>query len=181
VTAQIVDKTASNTSSNILVYKTVKADGSVVYSDIYSERTVLVDLSSINTVVTPALNKNLSQVLSQVLSKTPNQNNHVKKIRAEVQYIVSISSPVAEQTLRDNSGTVTINANVSPKNSGSFQLIFDNQLLKTQSKSQFQLESVNRGAHTIKVNFLDNSGKILASSKQQTFYLQKASALSNAK
>jgi hypothetical protein len=39
---------------------------------------------------------------------------------------------------------------------------------------------VDRGAHTIKVNFLDNSGKILASSKQQTFYLQKASALINA-
>jgi hypothetical protein len=98
-----------------------------------------------------------------------------------VQYLVSILSPAAEQTLRDNSGAVTISASVLPKKAGKFQLIFDGQVLKTQSKNQFQLETVNRGAHTIKVNFLDNSGKILASSKQQTFYLQKASALINAK
>ncbi len=97
-----------------------------------------------------------------------------------MQYTVFIRSPEAEQTLRDNAGGVKISVSVLPKKSGKFQLILDGQIFKTQSKSQFQLESVDRGAHTIKVNFLDNSGKILASSKQQTFYLQKASALINA-
>jgi hypothetical protein len=82
--------------------------------------------------------------------------------------------------LRDNSGTVTINAEVEPQKSGIFQLVVDNQIVKIQSKSKFQLENVNRGAHTIQIDFLDNSGKILASSKQQTFYLQKASALIHA-
>jgi hypothetical protein len=156
-----------------VVYKTVSADGSVVYSDIDSKGAVPVDLLSMNTVVVPALGKTPRQTVSQ--------KQRVKKVRPELQYIVSILSPAAEQTLRDNSGTVTITVNVSPKKSGKLQLIFDNKLFRTQSNSQFQLESVNRGAHTIKVNFLDNSGKILASSKQQTFYLQKASALINAK
>ena len=96
-----------------------------------------------------------------------------------MQYSVFIRSPEAEQTLRDNSGAVTIHAEVLPKKTGKFQLIMNNQVVKTQSNSQFQLESVNRGAHTIQVNFLDNSGKILALSKPQTFYLQKASALIN--
>ena len=155
-----------------VVYKTVKADGSVIYSDVRSDGAVPVNLSSMNTVVVPALNNAANQ--------TASQNNPVKKLRPEVQYIVSIRSPVAEQTLRDNSGAVTISADVLPKTSGKFQLIFDNQIVKTQSKSLFQLENVNRGAHTVQVNFLNNSGKILALSKSQTFYLHKASALINA-
>ena len=155
-----------------VVYKTVKADGSEVYSDINSNGSEPVNLSSMNTIIVPALHKNSNQ--------TTSQHRRIKKISPEVQYLVSIQSPAAEQTLRDNSGAVTINASVLPKKAGKFQLIFDGQVLKTQSKNQFQLETVNRGAHTIKVNFLDNSGKILASSKQQTFYLQKASALINA-
>jgi TolA-binding protein len=155
-----------------VVYKTVKADGSVVYSDVPSEDAVPVNLSSMNTVVVPALNNAASQTASRL--------NPVKKRSPEVQYLVFIRSPAAEQTLRDNSGVVTITAEVVPKKSGKFQLVIDNQIVKTQSKSKFQLENVNRGAHTIQIHFLDNSGKILASSKQQTFYLQKASALINA-
>jgi TolA-binding protein len=155
-----------------VVYKTVKADGSVVYSDVPSDGAVPVNLSSMNTVVVPPLNNAASQTTTRI--------NPVKKRSPEVQYLVFIRSPAAEQTLRDNSGAVTINAEVVPKKSGKFQLIIDNQIVKTQSNSQFQLENVNRGAHTIQIDFLDNSGKILASSKQQTFYLQKASALINA-
>ena len=155
-----------------VIYKTVKADGSVVYSDVRSDGAVPVNLSSMNTVVVPALNNASNQPKSR--------NNSVQKSRPAIQYVVSIRSPMAEQTLRDNSGAVTITADVLPKKSGKFELVLDNQIVKTQSNSQFQLEYVNRGAHTIQVNFLDNSGKILASSKPQTFYLQKASALINA-
>jgi hypothetical protein len=159
------------TVSAQVVYKTVKADGSVVYSDVSSEGAVPVNLSSMNTVVVPALNNAANQ--------TTGQNRPVKKLRPDVQYSVFVRSPEAEQTLRDNSGAVTINAEVLPKKPGKFQLIMNNQVVKTQSNSEFQLEGVNRGAHTIQVNFLDNSGKILALSKPQTFYLQKASALIN--
>jgi hypothetical protein len=155
-----------------VVYKTLKADGSAVYSDVSSDGAVPVHLSSMNTVVAPALNNASSQTSSL---KKP-----IKTLRPEVQYTVSIRSPAAEQTLRDNSGSVTINADVLPKKSGKFELLLDNQVVKTQSNSQFKLENVNRGAHTIQINFLDNSGKILASSMSQTFYLQKASALINA-
>jgi TolA-binding protein len=152
-----------------VVYKTIKADGSVVYSDVHSDGAVAVNLSSTNIVVVPALDNAKSQ--------TTNRINPAKKLRTEVQYIVSIRSPDAEQTLRDNSGAVMIDAEVLPKRSGKYQLIIDNQVVKTQSNRRFQLENINRGAHSIQVNFLDNSGKILASSKPQTFYLQKASAL----
>lgn len=156
-----------------VVYKTVKADGSVVYSDVRSDGAVPVKLSSMNTVVVPALNN--------AAIHTTNQINSVKRRRPEIKYSVFIRSPVAEQTLRDNSGVVIITSEVLPKKTGNFQLVIDNHVVKTQSNSKFKLENINRGAHIIQVNFLDNSGKILASSKQQTFYLQKASALINVK
>ena len=155
-----------------VIYKTVKTDGTVVYSDIRSDGAVPVNLSAMNTVVVPSLNTPSNPTVSH--------NKPVSKSKPVVQYVVSIRSPLDEETLRDNSGAVTINVDVSPKKSGKFELILDNQIVKTQTNSQFQLESVNRGAHIIQVNFLDNSGKILASSKPQTFYLQKASALINA-
>jgi hypothetical protein len=155
-----------------VVYKTIKADGSVVYSDVPSDGAVPVNLSSMNTVVVPTLNNAASQTTSQL--------NPIKKLSPEVQYQVFILSPAAGQTLRDNSGAVTIHAELAPQNSGKFQLVIDNKIVKTQLKSKFQLENVHRGAHTIQIDFLDNSGKILASSNQQTFYLHKASALINA-
>jgi hypothetical protein len=154
-----------------VLYKTVKADGTAVYSDVHSEGAVPVNLSSMNTVVVPALNN--------ASSKANSRSNQVKQIKPETQYLVSIRSPMAEQTVRNNSGEVLISADISPKKAGKFQLVLDDQVVKTQLNGQFQLESVNRGAHNIQIHFLDNSGKILASSKLQTFYLQKASALIN--
>lgn len=155
-----------------VIYKTVKADGTVVYSDIRSDGAEPVNLSAMNTVVVPALNDASKQ--------TTVRNKPVSQPKSAIEYVISIRSPLDEETLRNNSGEVSINVDVFPKKSGKFELILDNQTVKTQSNGQFQLESVERGAHTIQVNFLDNSGKILASSKSQTFYLHKASALINA-
>jgi hypothetical protein len=155
-----------------VVYKTVKADGSVVYSDVLTDGAVAVNLSAMNTVVVPALN---DASKPKVAARIP-----ASKPKPEVEYVVSVLSPMAEETLRNNAGNVNINVDVTPKKAGKFQLIMNNQVVKTQQNNQFELENVERGAHVIEVKFLDNSGKYLASSKPQTFYLQKASALINA-
>jgi hypothetical protein len=155
-----------------VIYKTIKADGSIVYSDVHSDGAEPIKLSSMNTVVVPALNNAASQ--------KSNASKQIKKRVPELQYLVSIRSPAPKSTLRNNAGTVSINAEVSPKKSGKFELLLDNQVIKTQSKSLFELEGVERGAHIIQVNFIDNSGKTLASSMPQTFYLHKTSALINA-
>lgn len=155
-----------------MVYKTIKPDGTVVYSDVPSEGASAVKLSAMNSVVMPALNSAAKQ--------PKNQANKVKRQKPETQYLVSISSPEAEQTLRDSTGAVTIKADVSPKSAGKFQLVLDSKVVKTQTNNTFQLENIERGAHNIQVHFLSQSGKILASSKPQTFYQQKVSVLINA-
>ncbi|MCF2948667.1 DUF4124 domain-containing protein [Paraglaciecola aquimarina] len=154
-----------------VVYKTIQADGSVIYSDTPTTSSTPVNLSAMNNVVMPALNN--------AASKKPNSRQVSKKQNPQVQYQVSIVSPMHEESIRDNSGNVSIRASVSPNGASKYQLIMDNQVVKTQSNSLFELEGVNRGAHLIQIHFIDNSGKILASSQQQTFYLHKASALNN--
>jgi hypothetical protein len=156
------------TASAGVVYKTVKEDGTVVYSDVPSEGSKSVTLSAINTVQVPVKKTPSISVRPSVITKPA------------IQYLISVRSPMPEESLRNNAGELTITADVTPKKSGKFQLVMDGQVVKTQTSSQFKLENIQRGAHLIQVNFLDNSGKILASSKQQTFYLHKASALINA-
>lgn len=153
-------------ASASVVYKTIKEDGSVVYTDTPTDTSTPVKLSAVNNIV-PTLNK-------PSLSVSPNNQTIKRKL---VNYIVSINSPAPEAHIRNNAGQVSISVSVSPKGAGNFQLMMDGQVIKTQTNNLFELEGINRGIHTIKVNFLNKSGKILASSPEQTFYLHKASAL----
>ena len=93
---------------------------------------------------------------------------------------IEFLSPMAEETIRNNSGEVMVNFNISPEYLGKFELLLDNQLVNTKGKMQFTLENVPRGQHQLEVKLRDNSGKIFASSGQQTFYLHQASALIHA-
>jgi len=148
------------------IYKTVKADGSISYSDVAGPGAVPVELSSTAAVI-PAL-----------ANGAPNPPTTQKK--APVNYTNTFHSPLAEETIRSNLGEVFVHFEISPDYLGKFQLTLDNQVVKTNGKNQLTLNDVQRGQHVLQVNLIDNSGKILASSDPQTFYLHKASALINA-
>ncbi|MEP0357684.1 MAG: DUF4124 domain-containing protein [Paraglaciecola sp.] len=156
------------TASANVIYKTVKEDGTVVYSDIPTKGAASVNLSGVNSAVIPTLNGSNTK---------PNVNKPYKKPEKVITYTVSILNPVAEQTIRNNAGELNVKAQVFPETSGQYKLFVDNQLVSTKSSGSFRLESLERGAHEIEVKFLNNSGKILASSDTQTFFLHKASAL----
>ena len=151
------------------IYKTVKSDGSVVYSDLPSPGSEPVVLGQVNGAVVPAL------VSAGALNSGKALN---KKIKPD--YQIEFLSPMAEETIRNNSGEVMVNFNISPEYLGKFELLLDNQLVNTKGKMQFTLENVPRGQHQLEVKLRDNSGKIFASSGQQTFYLHQASALIHA-
>ncbi|MEO9946862.1 DUF4124 domain-containing protein [Paraglaciecola sp.] len=156
------------TASANVIYKTVKEDGTVVYTDIPSKGATSVNLSAVNSAVIPTLKGSNAK---------PNISGPHKQPEKVIVYTVSILNPVAEQTIRNNSGELTVTAQVSPDTPGKYNLFLDNQLVSTKGNGLFRLENLERGAHEIEVKFLNNSGKILASSELQTFYLHKASAL----
>ncbi|WP_432468554.1 DUF4124 domain-containing protein [Agarivorans sp. Z349TD_8] len=101
----------------------------------------------------------------------------VKKAEKTIKYQLNISQPLNEQTIRDNQGKITIKAATSPapNNSMSYKLVLD-QLPQGQLSKQahFQLTNIDRGAHTIQVQLVDSSGKLIASSETITIFLHRA-------
>ncbi|MDO6685458.1 MULTISPECIES: DUF4124 domain-containing protein [unclassified Agarivorans] len=103
----------------------------------------------------------------------------LKKKQKPVKYQVQITSPSHEQTIRDNEGKISITATTTPLplNSMGYKLVLDGvpqgQITKMGS---FNLTNIDRGAHTIHVQLVDDSGKEIASSKPITVFLHRANA-----
>ncbi|MEG3766195.1 DUF4124 domain-containing protein [Alteromonas sp. 14N.309.X.WAT.G.H12] len=149
------------------IYKIVKPDGTVLYTDTPQEGAEPVVLDS-----------NTQNVAAPTPTQKPLQSQQTKK--QKVIYEVSITSPEPEATVRNNLGTVIIKATASPTYKGRYQLTFDDQTNWTNSSGIFKLSDIDRGAHSYRVDLIDNKGKTLASSPQQTLYLHHASVLINA-
>lgn len=145
------------------IYKTVHADGTISYSDQPSEGAIEVELHSTGTTIqstTPALP-----------SISPIPANQVK-------YSVSIVSPLPDATFRNNTGTVSIAAQVEPASPGTFELSINNQIY-TSSTGLFKVSDLDRGSYQYLVKYTDNSGKVIASSESRTLHLHKPSVLIN--
>ncbi|NMH59772.1 DUF4124 domain-containing protein [Alteromonas ponticola] len=150
------------------VYKVVQEDGTVLYTNEPQQGAEEVTLADTTKNAVPALS---SQTRAQPALQPPPKN------KPDVQ--VSILSPAPEATIRDNQGNLLIKAQASANARGRYQLWFDGAALETNQSGIFSLEGINRGAHDYQVKFIDNKGKTLASSPQQTLYLHQASALIN--
>ncbi|NMP17179.1 DUF4124 domain-containing protein [Thalassotalea sp. Y01] len=95
----------------------------------------------------------------------------------EEEYRVEISQPEDHATIRDNSGSIYISGRVAPvfKRGFSVRLIFNGEAYgEPQTRSVFILRDVDRGEHKIKLELLNNQGKVIASSKERTVYLHRA-------
>jgi hypothetical protein len=145
------------------VYKTVSPTGEVIYSDTQSGSAQPIELNS-NLVIEPLSPAQLKPV------------NTIQSKKSEIDYQLTILSPQPEQTIRNNMGRLVIRADLTPVAGGRFKLHLNQREIE-QKKPIFQLDNLDRGEYKFYIEYIGNSGKILASSNQQTFYLHKASAL----
>lgn len=156
---------SAQTVSAQTIYKIVKKDGTVLYTDVPQDGAEVLKLAGNTDNVATSLPVPDVQVPPKEAPK-PN-------------YQVSITSPQPEATIRDNQGNFSISASTTPTFKGRYRLTFDGQALRMNSSGQFRLTGINRGAHTYHIDIIDNTGKTLASSPQQTLYLHQASVLIN--
>jgi len=94
-------------------------------------------------------------------------------------YEVIINTPQNNATIRDNTGSIYISGGIKPKFKLGFkvQLYLDGKAhLKPQKHAMYSLRNIDRGEHKIKMDLLDEKGKVIASSKPVTFYMHRASA-----
>ncbi|MBC3767894.1 DUF4124 domain-containing protein [Neptunicella marina] len=155
--------------SHATLYKVINKDGSVTYTDIPVEGAVPVDLSNTNSAVMPAMNTPKMKAPSLTPSKI------------KPAYLVNITRPTQQQTLRDNNGDLTVVAQVTPSRAAIAQLFLDGELIKQQSELTFELTNIDRGEHHVQIKLVNNSGKVIALSETITFYLHRASALIGAR
>jgi hypothetical protein len=93
-------------------------------------------------------------------------------------YQVEIIKPLDNATIRDNTGSVSVSASMKPifKRGLSMQLYLDNTpYRKPQTQAVFSLKNLDRGEHQVKMNLIDDKGKVIASSSVITFYMHRAS------
>lgn len=151
--------------ANDKVYKITTADGRVIYTDKPSGQAIPVPLPAGSIVTTKGVTH--TPVLVSPTANKPRNDINVKLL---------VVSPKPEQTIRDNSGQVSIHATIEPQVQGEFILHLNEQLV-SQNSGVFELNQLDRGTYTFYIEFALKSGKILASTPKQTFYLHQASAL----
>lgn len=156
------------------LYKIVNDDGSVTYTDTYQPNAQEVNLTSTNSAVMPSI------------SASSTASNRQKKVLKEFpEYKLTFISPVDKQTIRNNSGNMTISAslnsasNLTATPSGKFQLIIDGMLKQSKPVPIFTVQNLDRGEHSVQIKLIHQTGKILASTETRVFYLKQASRLIN--
>lgn len=147
------------------VYVWVDEKGKVVYSDTPRPGAEEVDVQEKN-IVTTNIDTSILDIKPKVL---------------EDKFNVEITQPNNKQTIRDNTGSLLVQGRIKPlfKQGYTIQLLLDNKPYNSpQSYAQFRLSNIDRGEHQLKLSLLNEKGKVIASSKQVTFYMHRASKIS---
>lgn len=151
-------------ASTAKIYVWRNEEGVLVFSDSPKAGAEEVTLKPESAVV-PSMN-----IETSLLDITPKviENN----------YQVIINQPTDNATIRDNTGSVFISGSIQPvfKRGFKIQLFLDGKSHQApQTHSMFSLKDIDRGEHQIKMDLLDNEGKVIASSKSVTFYMHRSS------
>ncbi|ABI37340.1 conserved hypothetical protein [Shewanella sp. MR-4] len=145
------------------VYKWVDKDGKVHYSDEPHPNAEVVELKE----------KTLNQIALPPVKNDANDSQVIQQI----QYQVVITSPMEEETVRDNNGDFQVTATVTPEIKSQYlmALKLDGQMVgQPQVGGIFQLTNIDRGEHTIVVDTMTQNGKVFASSSPRKIFLHQA-------
>jgi len=91
---------------------------------------------------------------------------------------LEIKFPQPDEPVRENAGNITIVAVANPRLQldHRMRLLMDGQPVQEGRQSQFSLENVDRGTHTIATEILDGRGNILIRSPASTFHMLRVAA-----
>jgi hypothetical protein len=160
ILASLFANSISATTSKVYVWRNEK--GQLVFSDSPRPGSEEMSISQSNNIIS-------SSIDTSILDIKP------KKIEEE--YQIAISQPENHATIRDNTGSVYIAGQVMPifKKGMKVRLLLDNAPYeKASDRAIFSLRNIDRGEHQIKMELINEEGKVIASSKAVTFYMHRA-------
>ncbi|QUM86977.1 MULTISPECIES: DUF4124 domain-containing protein [unclassified Moritella] len=91
---------------------------------------------------------------------------------------IHISTPRDQQTIRSNTGEITVSATLSSTllYGSSIRLLIDGITYSEQIEKQFDVTNVPIGTHKLQLQIINNLGKVIASSELITVYLHRFKA-----
>jgi hypothetical protein len=153
--------------SNAAIYQSVDEQGNVVFSDEPTTNSEPVKLPPLPTYQPPKY-----QAPSQPDEGTPAAGVGYRQI--------SVVSPAPDETLRDNTGNVSVKVAADPQLNAQaghrFQYYLDGQVQGEPSASpQATFQNLDRGAHQVEVAVVNREGQELGRSSSVRFYLHRHS------
>jgi len=150
------------------VYKSVDAQGNVVYTDEPSGDAKPLKLPPLSTIPAPSYKSSVQSAAELEQSAVVNYQQ------------ISIVSPTQDATLRDNTGAVPVNVVLEPElNSAAghrFRYYLDGQAQgKPTESGQISFENLDRGVHAVEVAVVDSAGQELIRSSSVQFHLHRQS------
>lgn len=171
-----ISANAAATDNDTQIWKEEK-NGVTIYTDTPSDSRQPVLLSpnttfSTTTTTTPIKNpSNTTNSVSQA-------SNEPRQATANLTLI----SPINEQAIRANNGTIQVRFSLNPilSDGHTLQWVIDDKSPQNvafakkasdQPFQEFNLINLDRGQHSIQLQLLDNSGKIIAKTPLTVFYV----------
>ena len=158
------------------IYKTVDADGNIVFTDVPpldTSKSQEVKVGVSNTFENPQLGPGARQVWNG------GQDGEQTPAETEFAYHQAvIVAPVNDASLRENGGNVSVKTRISPnlRPGHKLRLLVDESPLgRLISASEFALTNVDRGSHTLRLQIVNQAGAVIFDGPGSTFHLQRTS------
>ena len=160
---------AASTVAYAEIYRSTDAEGNVIYSDQPRPGAKTMNLPGLTSYPGTAYSTSSTNNASADQSKN-------KPVYSEF----NISTPANDETIRANSGDISVSLGVSPALKAGHVVVLDvnGQQFKGNS-TLFNLKNVDRGTHILKAHIENAAGEKQTDVVSNTFHLKRASVLNN--
>jgi hypothetical protein len=163
------------------IYKTVDANGNVVFTDIPpkdGEAGEAMTIENPNTFQPAA-----PESREQWIVDSADENTEGAEAAAFTYQSLTISAPTSDEAIRENAGNVNVVANVVPElqTGHRVRILMDGKPEQAAARAVFMLPNVDRGSHSVQAEVIDDTGKVLITSSSTTFHLQRVAAAPRAR
>jgi len=155
--------------ANAEIYKSINADGEVVYSDTATQGAERVQMPALPTYTAPRI---------PTSTFTPAKEPEKAGIYKSFVFV----SPTNEETIRNNLGILNIETNLTPALQGRLrhrvQFFLNGEPYGTPvGKTSLTMSNLDRGEYTLSASVVDADGKALISTGDTVFYMKRHSIL----
>ena len=165
--ALIIGLAAASAAVFAAIYKTVDADGNVVFTDIAP-----VDRSGQTS--EQAVSVRPMNTYEPAAQATPTEAEASESTAPGYYAALDVVSPAEDETIRDNAGDLQIEVTLTPARRADHRLLLVLDGAPTEIEALdgvFALTNVDRGTHTAGAEVVDRQGHVLIESNPVTFHL----------